>query len=179
MRRHLHSSQFVVWPLEYIVLVRYIPPGRLRDNKMFRQVAGVREHYWVRQLRSLQPNGLSICLPKRRGENRRPSRPMRFDARVEETNQPDVHGNKRRGKVLYDRCIYVDVDHHTRSHAHESTSCNTRRRFEYWLKLSRSNPEQLAENIHQSKHLRLRILNVIDANMNAEQVYDHVQSVQT
>ena len=146
---------------------------------MFRQVAGVREHYWVRQLRSLQPNGLSICLPKRRGENRRTPRPMRFDARVEETNQPDVHGNKRRGKVLYDRCIYVDVDHHTRGHAHESTSCNIRRRFLYWLKLSRSNPEQLAENIHQSKHLRLRILNVIDANMNAEQVDDHVQSVQT
>ena len=87
---------------------------------MFRQVAGVREHY-------LQPTGLSICLPKRRGENRRPSRPMRFDARVEETSQPDVNGINRRGKALYNSCIYVDVDHHTRVHTHEGTSCNIRR----------------------------------------------------
>jgi len=180
IRRHLHSSQFVVWPLEYIDPVRYTPPGGDRDNKMFRQVAGVREHYWVRQLRSLQPNGLNIYLPKRRGENRRTPRPMRFDARVEETNQPDVDGNDRRERPLCDKCVYVDVDHYTRVHTHEGPNCNIRRRLEYWLEVSRSNPEQLADKIRQSgKNLRLRILNWMDANMNAEQVDDHVQSVQT
>jgi len=147
---------------------------------MFRQVAGVREHYWVRQLRSLQPNGLNIYLPKRRGENRRTPRPMRFDARVEETNQPDIDENGRRVRPLCDKCIYVDVDHYTRVHTHEGPNCNIRRRLEYWLEVSRSNPEQLADKIRQSgKNLRLRILNWMDANMNAEQVDDHVQSVQT
>jgi len=52
---------------------------------------------------------------------------MRFDARVEETSQPDVNGINRRGKALYNSCIYVDVDHHTRVHTHEGTSCNIRR----------------------------------------------------
>jgi len=103
-------------------MVRYITPGGHRDNKMFRQVAGVREHYWVHQLRSLQPNGLNIYLPKRRGENRRTPRPMRFDAKVEDTNQPDVNGNNRGVRPLWDKCVYVDVDHHTSVHAHEGFS---------------------------------------------------------
>ena len=138
---------------------------------MFRQVAGVRKHYWVRQLRSLQPNGLNINLPKRRRENRRPPLLMRFDVRVVETSQPDVHGNSRRVRPLCDKCVYVDVDHHTRVHTQEGPNCNIRRRLE----VSRSNPEQLAKIIRQlRKNLRLRILNWMDANMNAEQVDDNV-----
>jgi len=44
----------------YVGLVQYTPPGGQRENKMFRQVAKVWEHCWVRQLRSLQLIGLNI-----------------------------------------------------------------------------------------------------------------------
>jgi len=131
-------SNFIVWPLEKIPEVLYMRDAECRHNK-FREVASVRELYWINLLKTMNPTGFNVKNPVRKAKNRRNRRPNRWENR----------NFNEHLSVPCNECIQI-TDDTIEVHNHPGPHAHTRSTLSRYINiLKNQNQQQLLQYIKQ------------------------------
>jgi hypothetical protein len=147
-------SNFIVWPLEKISKSVYIQPDGKINKTYFRRYALLREHFWIQQLRSMQPQGFNTIQPlKLRDNSRRSKRASRWS-----TRNYSIHPTICTDCITFskeDNTIKVDI------HTHEGPMYKARKTLQEWIKIEDDRTLKTtikSTNINHRLHVRRYIV---------------------